>query len=80
MKDHILISTAGSVDKAVHPMAPALAASSKLLTTEKTSPYQATGISNPSNKSTGTGTLEKQATLKAASKDGNTMRYYADLT
>lgn len=60
----------GSVDKAVQPMAPVHPAMGKLIASEKASHHQTAGNTHPSNKSTGTGTLERQATLKSLGKDG----------
>ncbi|XP_071832893.1 ral GTPase-activating protein subunit alpha-1-like isoform X4 [Apostichopus japonicus] len=64
-------SPSGSVDKAVQPMAPVHPAMGKLIASEKASHYQTAGNTHPSNKSTGTGTLERQATLKSLGKDGD---------
>lgn len=72
---HILCPTnfhnvsSGSVDKAVQPMAPVNPGpSGRNIPSEKTALHQTSSSNtNPSNKSTGTGTLEKQSTIRPSS-------------
>lgn len=62
-------SPSGSVDKAVQPMAPVNPGpSGRSIPSERAALHQTSGSNtNPSNKSTGTGTLEKQSTIRPSS-------------